>query len=200
MLVLAVVVDRYNAAAEIYVGANVAVPHIGKVGNRSLFADNGVLDLHKVAYFDPCHNMAAGSDVYERPDFCAVVNLRLIRLNAVQCHAVPYCTVLDKTVRTYHAVFADNGISPQDSTLQNLSACACLYVSSNGYSVGAEELHSVVHEPFDNGFSCGIVQLQQPLAVVCAHYNAVVGGNISVRSQTAADKYINRIGKIIFPL
>lgn len=55
-LLFPVIVGGHHAAAHIDFLSYIAVPQVAQMGHRGLFADPGVLDLHKVA------DLGAGSD------------------------------------------------------------------------------------------------------------------------------------------
>ena len=73
-LLIAVIVYRYDAAAEVYVCAYVGITDIGKMRYSGIFSDSGIFDFNKISDLRTFLNMRIRSELNVRTDFNIVLN------------------------------------------------------------------------------------------------------------------------------
>ena len=119
LLFQTVIVYCNGTAAEVYLLAHIAVAHIGEVCDGGLLAYGGVLDLYEVTDLDAVLEVRVRTDMNERTSLDRIFDLRLKRLDIVQCDMVADLAVLDEAVRANGTLCADLGFSSQTVSTGN---------------------------------------------------------------------------------
>ena len=137
VLLFAVKVYGNYSAAEVYILADIAVAHIGKMCHAGILADCRVLDLNKVADLCALLNVGIGSELNEGSYLCIVIDLRIVCLNIIKVNSVPDNAVFNNTAYADLAVLTDRGLSSELNIAVYPCADTDSYLSAYRYTVGA---------------------------------------------------------------
>ena len=141
-----VIVCGHASATEVYVLANVAVAHVGKMRYAGSNADFGILDFYKVAYSYLAMELCARAQMYEGTCLYVIVNFGVVGVYVIKGNLVSDSAVFYVGIRAYFTVLADNRLTLYDSAGEDNGIRSYLYILADDYAVCKRNINAIIHK------------------------------------------------------